>query len=248
MVVVTRSSRSRDKSQALDPGLSMTKSRISRSRPKAEKEAEEESEYEKKLDEETRNMSLLRNPMLVLYYFGIVFVRFLQQSSVYVWCHRATRYIVLPLVALWVAATYTAGPHHEYLDSFNFTIKFVVWWIGLGVLSSVGLGTGMHSGILFLFPHIFLVVQGAEQCKSTNFDSWHHMWFAAFETDCGSTFSQDTVTFWSIFWKVCLPCFLWGTGTGTPIYVKFPNFWFSFGRNSSLCSKQGGKACRTAKY
>jgi vacuole membrane protein 1 len=33
----------------------------------------------------------------------------------------------------------------------------VVWWVGLGVLSSIGLGTGMHSGLLFLFPHMLKV-------------------------------------------------------------------------------------------
>lgn len=36
-------------------------------------------------------------------------------------------------------------------------VKYVVWWVGLGVLSSIGLGTGMHSGLLFLFPHILKV-------------------------------------------------------------------------------------------
>lgn len=35
--------------------------------------------------------------------------------------------------------------------------KYVVWWVGLGVLSSIGLGTGMHSGLLFLFPHMLKV-------------------------------------------------------------------------------------------
>ena len=34
---------------------------------------------------------------------------------------------------------------------------FVAWWFGLGVLSSIGLGTGMHSGLLFLFPHLLKV-------------------------------------------------------------------------------------------
>jgi hypothetical protein len=33
----------------------------------------------------------------------------------------------------------------------------VVWWVGLGVLSSIGLGTGMQSGLLFLFPHMLKV-------------------------------------------------------------------------------------------
>lgn len=36
-------------------------------------------------------------------------------------------------------------------------VRFVVWWVGLGVLSSIGLGTGMHSGLLFLFPHMLKV-------------------------------------------------------------------------------------------
>lgn len=35
--------------------------------------------------------------------------------------------------------------------------QYVVWWVGLGVLSSVGLGAGMHSGLLFLFPHMLKV-------------------------------------------------------------------------------------------
>lgn len=34
------------------------------------------------------------------------------------------------------------------------TAGYVVWWVGLGILSSIGLGTGMHSGLLFLFPHM----------------------------------------------------------------------------------------------
>ncbi len=42
--------------------------------------------------------------------------------------------------------------------------QFVVWWVGLGVLSSIGLGTGMHSGLLFLFPHM-LKVRQYSPCK-----------------------------------------------------------------------------------
>lgn len=35
--------------------------------------------------------------------------------------------------------------------------EYGLWWVGLGVLSSIGLGTGMHSGLLFLFPHMLKV-------------------------------------------------------------------------------------------
>lgn len=37
---------------------------------------------------------------------------------------------------------------------------YTTWWLGLGVLSSIGLGTGMHSGLLFLFPHMLKVCLG----------------------------------------------------------------------------------------
>ena len=31
------------------------------------------------------------------------------------------------------------------------------WWVGLGVLSSVGFGTGLHTFLLYLGPHIAAV-------------------------------------------------------------------------------------------
>ena len=44
---------------------------------------------------------------------------------------------------------------------------YTVWWVGLGILSSIGLGTGMHSGLLFLFPHMLKVtVSSANSCCS----------------------------------------------------------------------------------
>ena len=47
-----------------------------------------------------------------------------------------------------------AGHWGPQLEEAEVTVGYAVWWIGLGVLSSIGLGTGMHSGLLFLFPHM----------------------------------------------------------------------------------------------
>uniref|UniRef100_K3WHL0 VTT domain-containing protein n=1 Tax=Globisporangium ultimum (strain ATCC 200006 / CBS 805.95 / DAOM BR144) TaxID=431595 RepID=K3WHL0_GLOUD len=162
---------------------------------------------------ERKKLTLLRRPFSVLYHFSIVLVRFLQWLLAYVVHHNATRFVVLPLLVVWIAASLTEGEHHAILDEFNKNVEFVVWWVGLGVLSSVGLGTGMHSGILFLFPHIFLVVQGAEECRSVNFDSRNHMWFREFEASCQGAPLEGGVTFAAIFWKVFWPSLLWGAGT-----------------------------------
>ena len=50
-----------------------------------------------------------------------------------------------------------AGLGEPFVPEAEAWIQYAVWWVGLGVLSSVGLGSGMHSGVLFLFPHILKV-------------------------------------------------------------------------------------------
>lgn len=173
----------------------------------------QQAELVEKLRQERKKLTIFRRPLSVLYHFSIVFARFSKWLTYYIITHNATRFFLLPLLLLWLGASNIEGDHHAYLDEFNTNVEFVVWWVGLGVLSSVGLGTGMHSGILFLFPHIFMVVQGAEACKSLNFDSRQDMWFRSFDTACSSTKAVVPVTFFAIFRKVFFPCMLWGAGT-----------------------------------
>lgn len=60
-----------------------------------------------------------------------------------------------------------AGRHTEELGKVELWFWYTVWWVGLGILSSIGLGTGMHSGLLFLFPHMLKVtVSSVKSCCS----------------------------------------------------------------------------------
>ncbi|XP_064834412.1 vacuole membrane protein 1-like [Oncorhynchus masou masou] len=43
------------------------------------------------------------------------------------------------------------------------------YWVDLGNLSSVGLGTGMHTILLYLGPHIASVILAAYECSSVDF-------------------------------------------------------------------------------
>ena len=42
-----------------------------------------------------------------------------------------------------------------------FTVELLanefIWWLVLGILSSIGFGTGLHSGIMFLWPFVIQV-------------------------------------------------------------------------------------------
>lgn len=176
-------------------------------------------------------LTLMRHPLLTLRHFVLAVI-----SAVIALWHEAQRHrmalgVVMGPAALLVAVSPTAA----------FAAAYAVWWVGLGVLSSIGLGTGMHSGILFLFPHIMRVCLAADVCHSLDFDSWSDVWFrtdSAFFCDSPTddfiddpatatatvnAFTQqqlgdggtgdEYVRFWSILGRVILPCVLWGIGT-----------------------------------
>jgi hypothetical protein len=45
-------------------------------------------------------------------------------------------------------------------------LLFVAWWVGLGVASSIGLGTGLHTFLLYLGPYIAAVTMVGYECNS----------------------------------------------------------------------------------
>ena len=45
----------------------------------------------------------------------------------------------------------------QYFQDTEKYFMWCAWWVGLGVLSSVGFGTGLHTFLLYLGPHIAAV-------------------------------------------------------------------------------------------
>jgi len=115
--------------------------------------------------------------------------------------------VLVPALAL----TYVFHP--PLFMRITFVAEFVVWWVGLGVLSSIGLGSGMHSGLLFLFPHIFKVVEASSTCPSMHFDSFSDMWFAQVTMVCAEPPVPEPAAFWDVYLRAWIPAVLWGAGT-----------------------------------
>lgn len=91
-------------------------------------------------------------------------------------------------------------------------IRYVVWWVGLGVLSSIGMGTGIQSGLLFLFPHMLKVCLAIEACGHSEFSILHDVWYSYEPFHCGAV-PRGKPDFWSMYQKVALTSMLWGAGT-----------------------------------
>ena len=68
--------------------------------------------------------------------------------------HRITLVLLSLLVGCVTVARRMEGPHQETLSTWEAYLVWCAWWVGLGVLSSVGLGTGLHTFLLYLGPHI----------------------------------------------------------------------------------------------
>ena len=85
-----------------------------------------------------------------------------------------------------------------------------MYWIGLGVLSSVGLGTGLHTFVLYLGPHIAAVTMAAYECGGLNFPEPPY----PDKIICPSTIDAvSSVGILSIMKKVRVEAMLWGAGT-----------------------------------
>eukprot|EP00299_Pterocystis_sp_00344_P011729 c5521_g1_i1.p1 GENE.c5521_g1_i1~~c5521_g1_i1.p1 ORF type:complete len:432 (-),score=52.64 c5521_g1_i1:39-1160(-) len=159
-------------------------------------------------------MTVWRQPLRVGYHFMMVVVEKSIELAHWVASHRVKAFFLTVFVGIWQLLTHVEGVWTPIVAEANIDLWFALWWLLLGVASSIGLGTGMHSGLLFLFPHIFKVVRNAAECGHMGFDSRTNMWWAlsiddAF--DCAETGPDDS--FVNVFLKVFLACILWGTGT-----------------------------------
>ncbi|KEG11876.1 hypothetical protein DQ04_02191080 [Trypanosoma grayi] len=99
----------------------------------------------------------------------------------------------------------------------EYLLADAVWWLVLGILSSIGLGTGMHSGLLFLFPHIYLACASADSCGNSNY------WTYPVNPFYGPrdrtflcitpTLAMEAPSTIARLLKVIPACVLWGAGT-----------------------------------
>ena len=193
-----------------------------------------EREMIRALARRRQRLSLLRTPTAVLALFlatcadGVkAFCRWLVHHR------RVGLYPLLCLVAAVTIGKAVDGPHSATLHETTLNVEFLVWWFGLGVLSSIGLGTGLHSGVLFLFPHILKVCRSAEACGHAGFDARGNSWFNMSGEDlfdCGASGvvgdrSIATPTFWDA-WTASMPAaIVWGAGTAVG---EIPPYWISY--------------------
>jgi hypothetical protein len=168
----------------------------------------------KKLEVDYSHLVLWRSPVATVTLFVQELTALASWTAMEIAAHPVVTQLSLPLVLVYLVLL---GLDSSLVHLVNFAVKYVVWWVGLGVLSSIGLGSGMHSGLLFLFPHIFRVVEASQACPSMEFDSFSDMWWNSADglMKCrhASTPDGGAADFYKVLLRSWYPAILWGAGT-----------------------------------
>uniref|UniRef100_A0A0N5ASN8 Conserved plasma membrane protein n=1 Tax=Syphacia muris TaxID=451379 RepID=A0A0N5ASN8_9BILA len=115
------------------------------------------------------------------------------------------------------------GFHQPYIDLIRKNGLVSCSWIGLGILSSVGLGFGLHTFLLYLGPFIAQVTVAAYVCQSLDFPEPpypNQVICPDFHGNGTDIVKQASVTIWGIMskarnflLKVRWEALCWGAGT-----------------------------------
>ena len=139
--------KSPSKAPSKSPKRTRTPSRSS-AEPSYKKLAAELSAARDELSLTTQPLTTLRLFALALSDFAVSFLGSVALS-------KQALVVGYPLLALW-AGTHAYAPALYAVDGALFwpelILKEAAWWLVLGVLSSIGFGSGLHSGLMFLFP------------------------------------------------------------------------------------------------
>lgn len=185
------------------------------------------SDFDQHRREIRETLTLFQRPMVTLKLFFQGATALIMFSVQYCVSHKFFLFFVLPVLLAWLVLDNMPGAHTDLINNMEFSVEYTVWWVGLGILSSIGLGSGLQSGVLFLFPHVIKVCLAAQTCKTLDFESATDIWFRHPENlfQCPELSQSSTpVTFMGVWKKVILVCFLQSAGTAIG---EIPPYWMT---------------------
>ncbi|XP_041448501.1 vacuole membrane protein 1 [Drosophila obscura] len=154
---------------------------------------------------ERRSLVLWRQPLQTLKYGTMEAVELLLSFA----NRLLNKWLLGSLLALGIVCI-LPGPHESFVSLGLQNLGFALYWLLLGVLSSVGFGTGLHTFLLYLGPHIAAVTLAAYECQTLKFPEPPY----PDEKVCPKEpYTREVPDIWSILSKVRPEALLWGIGT-----------------------------------
>ena len=199
-------------------------------KPQAKNKRKERKSSSSNSDEMSQYV-LWRRPVQTVYFFVLELVELIVTYFFKFLTYRKTVACLLALGGLITLGFYTEGAHLPMLLFLRKKFLWSAYWVGLGVASSIGLGTGLHTFLLYLGPFIAQVTLAAYECGSLKFpeppypddiicpSNSNKTMTSGDSTASFSDHATNTMAFvssisiLSIMAKVRLESFMWGAGT-----------------------------------
>ncbi|CAN8016100.1 unnamed protein product, partial [Ixodes persulcatus] len=159
-----------------------------------------------------KSLVLWRRPVMTVRYFVSELLVLTWEMGFRLWRNRRHVMAALLVLLLCTLAYCFEGSHQRYITFIEKKVLWCAYWVGLGVLSSVGLGTGLHTFLLYLGPHIAAVTLAAHECGSVDFPEPPYPDEIICPEDSGPG-SGGTIGILKVMSKVRLEAFMWGAGT-----------------------------------
>ncbi|XP_017045833.1 vacuole membrane protein 1 isoform X1 [Drosophila ficusphila] len=178
--------------------------------PLSRKEKNQKDKQRERERVERSQLVLWRRPLQTTKYCGLELAALLRTWSTRLLQQRLLLAALIVLGIVFSVIYKIDGPHQLAIEFVRRNTWFFVYWLGLGVLSSVGLGTGLHTFLLYLGPHIASVTLAAYECNSLRFPQ------PPYPDDIicpEEPYDKRVPNIWSIMSKVRMEAFLWGAGT-----------------------------------
>ncbi|CAN1807735.1 hypothetical protein LINPERHAP1_LOCUS25142, partial [Linum perenne] len=185
------------------------------------------TELREKHHQELENLTIATQPIKTLKFFVLSIFQYFKLCVLYLLGKGVWLMLLSAVVVAFVFLVPTIdGPHEKHLEEVYHYLRFGLWWIALGVASSIGLGSGLHTFVLYLGPHIALFTIKAMQCgrvdlKSAPYDtiqldrgpSWLDKDCDEFGDPIFQSHNLLRVPLSSILPHVQIEAVLWGIGT-----------------------------------
>lgn len=181
----------------------------------------------KKQQLELENLTLTTQPFKTLKFFTLASIQCMKKTALYLLANSGWLILFIAVLgALGRVLISLDDSHEKHLEELIKYFRFVLWWVALGVASSIGLGSGLHTFVLYLGPHIALFTIKAMQCgrvdlKSAPYDtiqldrgpSWLDKDCSQFGPPLFQSLHGSRVPLSSILPQVQMEALLWGMGT-----------------------------------
>nr|GLL41758.1 vacuole membrane protein KMS1-like isoform X1 [Ipomoea trifida] len=176
---------------------------------------------ESKHQQELQNLSVVTQPWKTVNFFILAVLEYLRQWFTCVLSHaHAVWLTLLSGIAVFAVCRLTLMQH--YLAQVFGYAQFGLWWVALGVASSIGFGSGLHTFVLYLGPHIAMFTIKAMKCgrvdlKTAPYDTMQFnknpSWMSKNCSEFGPPLYYHSVPLTSILQQVQLESILRGIGT-----------------------------------